>query len=63
MAVYQGAASQAAEKVRLECFVSGHELLISADKLFTCHHEPASAGGTKPCSDFFRSLFSRAAKR
>jgi len=60
--LYQGTASQAAEKVRFERFVTGRDF-SRADKPFIFLPEPALAGGTGPCFDFFRSLFSRAEAR
>jgi len=53
--VYQGTAKQAAEKVRFERFVTGHDF-SRADKPFIPFPERALAGGTGPCFDFFRSL-------
>jgi hypothetical protein len=66
--------SQAAEKVRFERFVTGHDftgpekvafgVLCVRARLQSCRYtififlpEPALAGGTGPCFDFFRSLF------
>jgi hypothetical protein len=50
-----GTTEHAAEKVRFERFVTGHDF-SRADKPFIFLPEPALAGGTTPFLDFFSSL-------